>query len=210
LPPEITWPERSAQSSLAAGANLVLLRGDGLVGGPACGILAGDRDIVRKIADQPLFPAWQLDARRSAALAATLECHLDRSPVKPTLPLIELLTTPLENLRNRAERLAAQLAAADGIRSAEVVSLLSHCDGRPTPAHALRSFGVTLRPANGDVTALERRLISAPEPIIGRTETDCLVLDLRTVLPRHDQAVVRALASQPASRDSASASEPAV
>ena len=207
LPPEITWPERSAQSSLAAGANLVLIRGDGLIGGPACGILAGDRDILQKIASQPMFAAWQLDAPRSAALAATVECHLDRSPGMSTLPLIELLTTPLENLRNRAERLAAQLAVADGIRSAELVNLKSHCDGRPTPEHAIPSVGVALTPESGDLAAIERRLLSATEPIIGRAEADCLVLDLRTVLPRQDQAIVRALAGQPTSMASGTADE---
>ncbi|MEX2317357.1 MAG: hypothetical protein WD669_09415 [Pirellulales bacterium] len=211
LPSEISWPDRSLQGSLAAGASLVLVRGDGLVGGPPCGILAGDRDIVRQITEQPLFAAWKLDPPRSAALAATLECHQDRSRGESGLPLIELLATPLENLRNRGERLAPQLALAEGVRSADVVSMLSHCDGLPTPDRAIRSFGVALSPHNDDIAALERRLTAAPEPVIGRIEADRLLLDLRTVLPRQDQAIVRALASPPTaavSHDSAAEATP--
>lgn len=196
LPATITWPKRSARDSLAAGADLAIVRGDGMMGGPACGILVGSREIVRRITEHPLFAAWQLDAPRSAALAAALQCHEDRSRGVTGPPLVELLATPLENLRNRAERLAPQLAQADGIESAEAVALLSHWDAVPTADRAIASFGVALTTADGDWAALERRLISAPLPVIGRIDGDRLLLDLRTVFPRQDQAIVEALAGQ--------------
>jgi L-seryl-tRNA(Ser) seleniumtransferase len=39
LPFDVSWPKRSAKASLSAGVDLAIVRGDGLVGGPACGIL---------------------------------------------------------------------------------------------------------------------------------------------------------------------------
>ena len=52
----------SAAAAVAAGAHVVILRGDGLVGGPACGIIVGQGDIVRRIEEQALFQAWRLTA----------------------------------------------------------------------------------------------------------------------------------------------------
>jgi L-seryl-tRNA(Ser) seleniumtransferase len=194
LPKEIAWPSRSLQSSLAAGVNLAIIRGDGLFGGPACGILAGDRDIIRQVCQHPMFAAWRLDWPRNAALSATLAWYENQS-ADDRLPLIELLLTPIDNLRNRAERLAPQLAQAAGVVAAEPLAMVSRCDGLPTPGHELASFGVALTASNGDVAALDRRLRSAAEPVCGRIEEYRLILDLRTVLARHDQAIVRALLS---------------
>ena len=63
-PPPISWPRRSAAASIAAGVDLVILRGDGLVGGPSCGILLGSKEVIRRITDHPLFTAWSIDPLR--------------------------------------------------------------------------------------------------------------------------------------------------
>jgi len=60
----------SVRESLSTGVNVTVVRGDGLVGGPSCGILAGQREFIRMIVDNPLFAAWKLDPVRSSALAA--------------------------------------------------------------------------------------------------------------------------------------------
>jgi L-seryl-tRNA(Ser) seleniumtransferase len=191
-PAAINWPRRSAQASIAAGSDLVILRGDGLVGGPACGLLLGTEEIVRRIADHPLFHAWQIDALRATALIATLECYDSASRGADTLPVWQCLTTTAENLRNRAERMAAQLAHANGIASAVAVETRSPLTAA-LPGDGWPSFGVALSPAGGDVAALDGRLQNARFPIVGRVEGDRLLLDLRTVLPRQDKAIVDAI-----------------
>ncbi len=106
LPPAITSMPRSARASIAAGVDLVLLRGDGLVGGPPCGILLGSNEIINRIAAHPLFAAWRIDLPRSAALAATLECYTNPTGGIDSIPVWQCLSVSLENLRNRAERIA--------------------------------------------------------------------------------------------------------
>jgi L-seryl-tRNA(Ser) seleniumtransferase len=59
------------------------------------------------------------------------------------------------------------------------------------------SYGVALAAANGDIRMLDERLRSARFPIVGRIEGDRLLLDLRTVLPRQDKALVDALLESP-------------
>ncbi len=190
-PASLTWPRRSAQESIAAGADLVVLRGDCLVGGPACGVLLGKTEIIDRLQASPLFAAMRLDALRSAALAATLAAYEHESPTGCQLPIWQCLQTSVDNLRNRADRLAAQLAYAPGVSSANAIEIKSPIsaafhEGWP-------SFGVALLPTDGNVAALDERLQAAQYPTRGRIEGTQLVLDLRTVLPRQDKLIVDAL-----------------
>ena len=193
LPLEMPGVRRSLQASLVAGATLAIVRGDGLVGGPTCGIIAGDREIVSRIVSHPLFSAFRLDAPRMAAIAETLSGIADGRASDLRTPIAELLAIPIDNLRHRAERLAPQLLSASGIRSAEAVPMVSQLDGVPISQHTLPSYGVELSPTEGDANGLANRLSDAPLPIFGRIEGERLILDLRTVLPRHDASIVRAL-----------------
>jgi L-seryl-tRNA(Ser) seleniumtransferase len=193
LPPSLGIERRSVRASLAAGVDVVLVRGDGLVGGPQCGIIVGSRELVARITEHPLCTAWQLDALRAAALAATLECYSGTPQADPTLTVLRLLATPLENLRDRAERLAPQLAQAAGISSAEAIATHSQLSVADAPARGLPSYGVALTAADGNVGTLERQLRSASPPIFGRVEGERIVLDLRTVFPRQDQILVEAI-----------------
>src|SRR4029078_2101226 len=114
----IRGPRESAPASIAAGVDLVILRGDGLVGGPSCGILLGSKEVIRRITAHPLFAAWCIDPFRMAALTATLECYENPTTGIQQLPVWQCLTVSIDNLRNRAERMAPQLAQVDGIASA--------------------------------------------------------------------------------------------
>ena len=191
-PPTIAWPGRPAAASIAAGADLVIIRGDGLIGGPSCGIILGSNETMRCIMAHPLFAAWSIDSVRLAALTATLECYENPTNGIQQIPVWQCLTVSTDNLRNRAERMAPQLAAAEGIASATPIETRS-----PLAAaipEGLPSYGIALSPADGDVHALDSRLQSARFPILGRIESDRIILDLRTVSPRQDMTLVDSLA----------------
>ena len=107
----------------------------------------------------------------------------------------QFLATSVENLRNRAERMAPQLAHVEGIASAVAVETRSPlfsvlADGCP-------SYGVSLTAADGNIKSLDQRLRTAPLPILGRVEGDRLILDLRTVLARQDKTLVDSLLGTP-------------
>jgi L-seryl-tRNA(Ser) seleniumtransferase len=189
-PTTIPWPGRSVRATIAAGADLVIVRGDGLIGGPTCAILVGNSSAVSRIASSPMFSAWRLDALRSAALAATLECYEDDRRLE-SLPVWQLLTAPVENLRNRAERIAPQLAQTAGIAAAVAVETRSPIF--PTALDGYPSYGVALTTSDGDVGNLDKRLRGRPMPIVGRVEDDRLILDLRTVLPRQDRILLETI-----------------
>ena len=63
--------------------------------------------------------AMRVDKITLAALGATLRLYRDPQSAERSLPLLTLLSTPLANLKNRAERLAPQLAATQAVAAAE-------------------------------------------------------------------------------------------
>ncbi|WP_146562806.1 hypothetical protein [Posidoniimonas corsicana] len=178
----------SVQEAIGWGASLVLVRGDGLVGGPACGAAAGDAAVIERLLDSPLTATRRVDACRAAALAATLRLHSDAERAALSIPTLTLVTAPIDNLKSRAERLAPQLAVSPRLAAAEAVEL------RPAPVCGLPvsapSWGVRLRPQQGDATQLADQLLSGSPAVAGRIEADCVVLDLRTVFPRQDLDLV--------------------
>ncbi|MFO0788721.1 MAG: hypothetical protein U0805_04635 [Pirellulales bacterium] len=191
-PETIPWPRRSAQASIAAGADVVILRGDALVSGPACGIILGNQEAIRRIAAHPLCAALRIDAFRAAGLAATLVAYENQSSAPTQEPIWQCLRTSTENLRNRAERMAGQLAHADGIATATAIETHSPLSAAIT-GEGWPSYGVALTPRDSDIAALDHRLQSARLPIRGRVEGDRVILDLRTVLPRQDRLLVDSL-----------------
>ena len=68
--------EPTPQTSIEAGADLVLFSGDKLLGGPQAGLIAGKREAVEKLKRHPLARALRMDKATIAGLAATLDHYL--------------------------------------------------------------------------------------------------------------------------------------
>jgi L-seryl-tRNA(Ser) seleniumtransferase len=183
----------SVAAVFAAGAQAVIFRGDGLVGGPSCGIIVGQSDVVRRVEEQPLFQPWRLNALPSAALLATLDLYDDRAALVEKLPLFQVLAVSVDNLRLRAERLAPQLGHANGICIAEAISTESSLGPARFSELKWPSYGVALTAGDGDILALDKRLRAAAVPVIGTVDGERLAFDLRTVFPRQDQQIVEML-----------------
>jgi L-seryl-tRNA(Ser) seleniumtransferase len=184
--------EPIAAGSMAAGADLVLFSGDKLLGGPQCGIIAGRRSLVEKIAKHPLMRALRVDKMTLAALAATLAAYADPALAERTIPLLTLLATPLENLRNRAERLAPQMAAT-GICSAEVIEDETFVGGGSVPSQAIKTIGIALLPKSQSASQFAAALRSGATAVVGRIKDSRLILDLRSVAPKFDVPLVQAV-----------------
>jgi L-seryl-tRNA(Ser) seleniumtransferase len=184
--------EPRPQDSLQAGADIVLFSGDKLMGGPQCGIILGRRELVDTISRHPLARAMRVCKLTLAALAATLRLYRDPGHVEEQVPLLKMLSTPLENLRNRATRIAAQLAVLETIESAEPVDSTSYLGGGSVPDQQLPTCCVAVVPKHGSIEQLASRLREATPSICGRIQHDRLLLDLRTVFPRQDVQVQEA------------------
>ena len=185
--------EPLAQTSLAAGVDLISFSGDKLLGGPQSGIIAGHPELVRRIRRNPLFRAFRQDKLVYQALETTLRhILLGEHDEIPALRMIRL--TP-QQIRDRAEHLAARLGPHATVEPGESV-----IGGGSTPDLSLPTFLIVLAPPAPPAKAadLERKLRADNPPVIVRVERDRVLLDLRTVFPEQEdalaQAITRALA----------------
>ncbi len=188
----------TATAALQAGATAVIFRGDGLLGGPACGVIAGKSAILSPIASSPLFRAAASDKLTLAALEATLELYQAASSQSPTtiersIPLLSLLATSPDNLKHRCERLAPQLAALPALAAVEARAGDAHLTAAKLASQRLPSWGLALQSAQGSAAELLVALSNTTPAIIARVEGNTVWLDLRAISPREDQQLVLAV-----------------
>ncbi len=177
--------EPPARASLEAGAGIVSFSGDKLLGGPQAGVIAGNAELVDRCRRNPIFRALRVDKLTIAALETVLRHYLLER--WDQLPVYRMLMQTPEELRARAEAFATAAGA-------EVIRGESLLGGGSTPEQTLPAWLVALR---GNAVQLEQRLRAADPPVIARIEKDRLLIDLRTVAPEDEPALVTLL-TQPA------------
>ncbi|HEY7033945.1 MAG TPA: L-seryl-tRNA(Sec) selenium transferase [Thermomicrobiales bacterium] len=189
--------EPTIGESLVAGASVVTASGDKLLGGPQAGIVAGRREWVERIAAHPLARALRADKTCLAGLAATLR-HYATGQEASKIPVWRMIATSPEQLRERAEGLAAKLVQATA--NSTVVSVESTVGGGSLPGQTMPSFAVSLSDDRTGPDELAKRLRLGAPRVFARVADGTLLLDLRTVLPEDDarltEAVLAALTSR--------------
>ncbi len=177
---------------VAAGADLMLFSGDKLVGGPQSGIVVGRRDLVAKIEKHPLARALRVNSPTLAALVATLRLYREPEKALREIPLLALLGTSLENLQNRAARLAPQIEAASVVKTTEVLDDAAYLAGDAVPCRRLATATIAVEPEGLSADRLAGLLRAGKTPVVAVVREDRLVIDLRSVLPRQDIQLVEA------------------
>lgn len=184
--------EPRAAVSIESGADLVLFSGDKLLGGPQAGIIAGRKDLIAKIERDPLMRAVRLDKMTLAALEATLRLYLDQARALATVPILQMLNTPLEQLRNRASALAAQLSTIPGV-SAIARSDQAFVGGGTLPDQTMPTAVVALTVDGVGDDELARRLRTGTPAVLSRIQGGQLLLDVRTMHGVQDIDLVEAV-----------------
>jgi L-seryl-tRNA(Ser) seleniumtransferase len=185
--------EPVVRRSIAAGADLVLFSGDKLLGGPQAGIIAGRKEFVQRIEKDPLMRAFRLDKMTLAALEATLRLYLNEEQALRAVPGLRMLGTPLAELRRRAEGLAERLRAVEGMAAVRVAEDVAYAGGGSLPDQAMPTWVVEVEARACSDAELARRLRLGTPAVLGRLRDGKLVLDVRTVFPEQEGALVEAL-----------------
>jgi len=185
--------EITARDALGAGASLVMMSGDKLLGGPQAGIIVGEARLVAQLRANPLARALRVDKMTLAALEATLALYRDPPRALREIPALAMLTAPLRDVRARAEAIAAAIPP-DGGLTARVVESVATVGGGAFPTARIPSAAVALTArSNESADALAARLRAGLLPVVGRIENDTLLLDVRSVPAAHDSRLIRAV-----------------
>ncbi|HEX6573323.1 MAG TPA: L-seryl-tRNA(Sec) selenium transferase [Gemmatimonadaceae bacterium] len=177
--------EPTARAALDAGAAVVLMSGDKLLGGPQAGIAVGSKSAIGRMRRDPFARAMRVDKLTIAALAGTLELYRDAEAAIAEIPALAMITASAETIRSRCEAAANDLnvnAIAADVRESE-----ASVGAGAFPTQVLPSFAIALR---GDAVEIEAKLRNNPVPVIGRISDDALLLDLRSVPPAHDSILI--------------------
>ncbi len=170
--------EPLAQASLSIGVNMISFSGDKLLGGPQAGIVAGDPELVARVRRNPLFRALRQDKLVLHALEGTLRKilmgRLDE------IPAMRMIRMTADEIRTRAENMALRIPGATVEAGESVIG------GGSTPDISLPTWVIS-------VPADEKKLRANNPSIVARVENDLVLLDLRTVLPEEETALVQAL-----------------
>jgi len=187
------YGEPTVLASLHAGVDIVTFSGDKLLGGPQAGLITGNRELVARVRKNPLFRALRLDKMLYAALEATLLAYLRED--YDAIPALRMMRLREEQISKRAEQLMRKLQIAMLRLNIEVVKTQSVIGGGSAPGATLPSRALAISSSDLSADEVARRLRSSETPIIARVEGGRVLLDLRTVKPEQDGALLRAMES---------------
>jgi L-seryl-tRNA(Ser) seleniumtransferase len=180
--------------SIADGSDLVAFSGDKLLGGPQAGIIAGRSELVEKIRHHPLYRALRVNKMVYAALEATLGAFT-RGKQFEEVPTLRMLGAGKNEIRERAEKLVASVAASGAKATLNVIEGDSVIGGGSAPAVKPRTALITVDVAGMRATEIESRLRANDPPVIARIEDEKVVVDLRTVDVAEEEELKGAIAA---------------
>ncbi len=175
--------EVTVQDTVRAGVDLVTFSGDKLLGGPQAGIMVGRKDLIAQCRKNPVTRAFRVDKMTLAALEATLRLYRDERQALEEIPTLKMIAMSVPELEGRARRLADSLHAMDGTGPLRlsIREGYSQVGGGSLPAQDLPTRLVAVTSEKFSANRIEEILRANDPPVIGRIESDCFLMDVRTI-----------------------------
>ena len=182
------------RESIEQGADIVSFSGDKLLGATQSGLVVGRRALVERCRKHPLYRALRADKLALAALAATLDAHR-RSATFTEVPAMRMLAESRADIEKRARALLrrARSRLDPAVLHFEIIEGQSAIGGGSAPTSHPPTALIALAHARLSAATLEAQLRQARPPVIARVLEACVVLDLRTVAPEEESALLAAL-----------------
>ena len=173
--------EPTVKDSIAKGADVVCFSGDKLLGGPQAGIIIGRKKYIDMMKKNQLTRALRIDKFTAAALEMVLQEYLSEEKAIRNIPVLRMITCPLEDVKWEAEDLCKILNGKGLPAKIECVPCESQIGGGSLPLERIPSMAVAIHPEKISVAELEERMRHLPVPVIPRTVNDTVLLDVRTI-----------------------------
>jgi L-seryl-tRNA(Ser) seleniumtransferase len=176
--------EPAAWEAVHTGADLVCFSGDKLLGGPQAGLIVGRERLISTLLKDPLYRAFRLDKLTIGLLERALLSHLRGQP----LPCWEMASFPVDELKHVTEEIVSTLASP----KVSGVDLKSSFGGGSLPEYEFPSFGLKV---SGDPVVLSKKLLHFSTPIVCRSASGGVLIDMRTVMPEQINILIDAIRS---------------
>jgi L-seryl-tRNA(Ser) seleniumtransferase len=167
---------------IAAGIDVVTISGDKIVGGPQAGLIVGRSAAMDPLSRNPLHRALRCDKLTIAALEITLRMYRESAYVIRDLPVLRVLTRPLEDIEDTARRALPALASALGVGfRVSVQDSVSRTTSDGLHDDEIPTKVIVIEHDYLGATRIASRFRQARPPIIGTIKDDWFALDARAV-----------------------------
>ena len=175
------------QKLVKTGVDLLSFSGDKLFGSVQAGIILGKKELIAKLRKNQLLRMLRSDKITLALLASTVLSYLDKDYNSvPTVFLLSRSTSELKSVAKRINNSCKNIAS--------IIDTATFGGGGTLPNVKIQSVALAFRAQKGQkIENLERDF--RQKGVIGRIENQCFLLDLRSVLPSDESALVAAINS---------------
>ncbi len=183
------------KTSLHAGADLCSFSGDKLICGPQAGIICGKKKWIDQINKNPYMRMFRVCKMTLAVLEASL-MHFVCEDWKTKLPLYQMLTTPIDELQLRAERLLSetQNAFANIGYEISIQNDIAYIGSGSIPDEGIPSMTIQATPTAQALYAVQdlalKMRMNSPS-IFGRISDNKFILDMRTLVLDDLEALIQ-------------------
>ncbi|MDD0855574.1 L-seryl-tRNA(Sec) selenium transferase [Campylobacter sp. 46386-21] len=175
------------QKLIKTGVDLLSFSGDKLFGSVQAGIILGKKELIAKLRKNQLLRMLRSDKITLALLASTVLSYLDKDyDSVPTIFLLSRSTSELKSVAKRINNSCKNIAS--------IIDTATFGGGGTLPNVKIQSVALAFRAQKGQkIENLEREF--RQKGVIGRIENQCFLLDLRSVLPSDESALITAINS---------------
>ena len=179
--------EPAPQKLIKTGVDLLSFSGDKLFGSVQAGIILGKKELIAKLRKNQLLRMLRSDKITLALLASTVLSYLDKDYNSvPTVFLLSRSTSELKSVAKRINNSCKNIAS--------IIDTATFGGGGTLPNVKIQSVALAFRAKKGQkIENLEREF--RQKGVIGRIENECFLLDLRSVLPSDESALITAINS---------------
>ncbi|MBN1971136.1 MAG: L-seryl-tRNA(Sec) selenium transferase [Candidatus Delongbacteria bacterium] len=174
--------EPLVSDSLKAGIGLVSFSGDKSLGGPQCGVIAGKKELIDRVKKNPLMRAFRMDKLRLSLLEETLKGFF-RNDYAKLNKTYELLTTPKDKLKEKAENLFNLLYQniQDKINF-KIIELEDQAGSGTLPTETIKGFGVSFTQQKISCNRFANLMRTIGEvPVFGYVSNETYIISIRTL-----------------------------
>ena len=175
------------QKLIKTGVDLLSFSGDKLFGSVQAGIILGKKELIAKLRKNQLLRMLRSDKITLALLASTVLSYLDKDYNSvPTVFLLSRSTSELKSVAKRINNSCKNIAS--------IIDTATFGGGGTLPNVKIQSVALAFKAKKGQkIENLERDF--RQKGVIGRIENQCFLLDLRSVLPSDESALITAINS---------------
>lgn len=179
--------EPAPQKLIKTGVDLLSFSGDKLFGSVQAGIILGKKELIAKLRKNQLLRMLRSDKITLALLASTVLSYLDKDYNSvPTVFLLSRSTSELKSVAKRINNSCKNIAS--------IIDTATFGGGGTLPNVKIQSVALAFKTKKGQkIENLECEF--RQKGVIGRIENQCFLLDLRSVLPSDESALITAINS---------------